>query len=203
MTTPAPLTYVPTLPPEEVARANFYALLARLFYAPPDGALLGALAAAEDLEADESAIGAAWKELSRAAASADPEAVREEYDAAFVGVGKSPVTLYACAYSTRFSNEAPLVELKAELLALGLGRRAHSSEPEDHVAALCEAMRHLVTERPEDLEAQKHFFERWIWPNADALCAAIEKCESTVFYKRVAVFFRELCTLEHTAFEML
>ena len=48
-----PLQFVPTLPPEEVARANFYGLLARLFYAPPDAALLEALAGAGDLEAEE------------------------------------------------------------------------------------------------------------------------------------------------------
>ena len=35
-----PMQFVPTLPAEEVARANFYGLLARLFYAPPDAALL-------------------------------------------------------------------------------------------------------------------------------------------------------------------
>ena len=34
-----------SLPPEEQARANFYALLSRLFYEPPDAGLLAAFAA--------------------------------------------------------------------------------------------------------------------------------------------------------------
>ena len=52
--------------------------------------------------------------------------------------GKAPVTLYTCAYSIKYSNEAPLVDLRAELAALGLARRESVSEPEDHIAALCD-----------------------------------------------------------------
>ena len=39
MSEAAPLQFVPRLPEPEAARANFYALLARLFYAPPDAGL--------------------------------------------------------------------------------------------------------------------------------------------------------------------
>ena len=203
MTGASPLDFVPTLPPEDVARANFYALLARLFYAPPDEALLRTLAGSVEAEAEEGGIGRAWLALSRAAAAADEGGVREEYDTAFVGTGKSPVTLYTTAYSTRFSNEVPLVELKADLAALGLSRRPDSSEPEDHVAALCDVMRYLITERPDDLEAQKEFFEKWIQPTAGELCAAIARSDCTSFYKSVAALLGELCTIEHGAFEML
>src|SRR5437016_10456718 len=93
----APLQFTPTLPPEEVARANFYGLLARLFYAPPDAALLEAIAGADEIEAEDGGIAAAWQGLARAAAGADPEAVRDEYDSVFVGTGKAHVPLYACA----------------------------------------------------------------------------------------------------------
>jgi TorA maturation chaperone TorD len=201
--TSAPMSFVATLPPEEVARANFYALLARLFYAPPDAALLQSLAAAGDLQAEQGEIASAWRLLARAAAGADPEAIRDEYDTIFVGTGKAPITLYVCAYSIKYSNEVPLVALKAELDGLGLARRADRGEPEDHIAALCDVMRHLITERPQDLETQKRLFEKWIWPVVHPLCAAIGKSPGTSFYKPVAELFRELCTLEHTAFEML
>ena len=40
----APIAVHRPLPPEEAARANFYALLARLLNAPPDRALLAAIA---------------------------------------------------------------------------------------------------------------------------------------------------------------
>src|SRR5579859_6927505 len=127
--------------PEEAARANFYALLARLFQAAPDQALLDSLAAEPDLEGAEGDLSLAWRELAAAAAAADPEAIKLEFDTAFVGTGKAPVTLYACAYSIRYTNEAPLAQLRGELAALGLGRRAGGTGAEDHIAALCEVMR--------------------------------------------------------------
>ena len=186
--------------PEEQARANLYGLLARLFYAPPDAALLDALASQPALEGD---LGAAWQELSAAAARADVEAVREEYESAFIGTGKAPVTLYSTAYASRYSKEAPLVELRGELARLGLGRRDQVREPEDHIAALCDTMRHLVAGQKSDLEYQKRFFIRWIHPAMEPLCNAIERSDKAVFYKHVARFAKGFCTLEHQAFEML
>lgn len=205
MSEPVPIQFSPTLPPEEAARANFYGLLARLFYAPPDATLLAALAAADEPEAAaaDEGIGAAWRELSRAAATADPETVREEYETMFVGTGKAPITLYTSAYSIRFSNEAPLVDLRAELAALGLGRKSEVHEPEDHIAALCDVMRHLVAEQKRDLSEQQRFFRRWIAPIAEPLCTAIQRREGTSFYKPVAHFAKTFFDLEQTAFEML
>ena len=199
----APMHFMPPLPAEEAARANFYALLARLFYAPPDEPLLRTLASSGDLDVDEGAMGSAWQGLVRAATSGDPEAIRDEYDTVFVGTGKSPVTLYACAYSMRTTNDVPLVDLKADLASLGLARSQSASEPEDHIAALCEVMRYIVTERPKDLEAQSRFFSRWVWPTVQPLCGAIEASPATGFYKSVSNLFREFCTLDHAAFEML
>lgn len=184
--------------PEEQARANFYGLLARLFYGPPDAALLNAIA----LETVEGDLGPLWREMAGAAAGADPEAVREEYETAFIGTGKAPVTLYTTAYSIRHSSEAPLAELRGELARLGLARRAGAHEPEDHVAALFDTMRHLVAKQ-KDLEAQRGFFIKWIHPTLEPLCIAIERSDKTSFYKAVARFTHEFCTLEHMAFEML
>jgi TorA maturation chaperone TorD len=184
--------------PEEQARANLYGLLARLFYAPPDAALLKAIAG-ERLEGE---LAQSWQGVAAAAASADAEAVREEYETAFIGTGKAPVTLYTTAYSIRHSVETPLAELRGELARLGLARRAGAYEPEDHVAALCDVMRHLVA-RPKDLEAQRAFFAKWIQPTIEPLCAAIERSDKTFFYKPVARFAAKFCTLEHMAFDML
>ena len=205
MTEASPLQFVPTLPPEEVARANFYGLLARLFYAPPDATLLQALAASNEVEAEgeDDGFAEAWQALAAAARQADPEAVREEYDRAFVGTGKAPVTPYTCAYTIKVSNDVPLVRLRAELADLGLGRKEGVHEPEDHIAALCDVMRHLIAEQKRELEDQRAFFESWIWPAAAPLCNAIEKSETTDFYKRVAAVLHALCTIEHKAFEML
>ena len=189
--------------PEEQARANFYGLLARLFYAPPDASLLKALAMADELDAEDQALAARWRELMAAAAATDAEAVREEYDETFVGTGKAPVTLYACAYSMRYTNETPLAGLRSDLAALGLARREQVGEPEDHIAALCDTMRHLIAEQQRPLNEQQRFFERWIRPSYEALCSAIEASERTSFYRHVARMARAFFSLEQSAFEML
>jgi TorA maturation chaperone TorD len=189
--------------PEEQARANFYALLSRLFYAPPDDGLLAALAQADELDADDEIIAARWRELAKAAANVDPQAVREEYETAFVGTGRAPVTLYASAYSIRYGNEMPLAALREELALLGLGRPNEVHEPEDHIAALCDVMRHFIAGQRRDLDEQRRFFERWIWPIADRLCDAVEKSEHTAFYKHVGRMAKAFFSLERSGFEML
>lgn len=197
------LQFAETLPPEEQARANLYALLARLFYAPPDAALLQTLAGATAVEAEEGDIGEAWIDLARAAAQYEPEALREEYETAFVGTGKAPVTLYTGAYSIRYSSETPLAELRGELARLGLARREQSAEPEDHIAALCDTMRHLIASQKRELSEQRRFFERWIAPAYEGLCGAILKDPHTLFYKSVGRFAKSFFALEQSAFEML
>jgi TorA maturation chaperone TorD len=189
--------------PEEQARANFYALLARLFYAPPDEALLKALASADELAAEDETLAARWRELIAAAALSEAEAVREEYDAVFVGTGKAAVTLYSTAYSLRYTNETPLAALRADLAALGLARRESTGEPEDHIAGLCDTMRHVIAEQQRPLEEQRRFYERWIKPNYEPLCAAIEASERTSFYKVVGRMAKAFFSLEQAAFEML
>jgi TorA maturation chaperone TorD len=190
------------IPPEEAARANFYALLARLFYAPPDTALLKAISA-EKIEGQESGLSQAWSDLAQAASHADAEAVREEYETAFIGTGKAPVTLYTSAYTIRYSSEVPLAELRGELARLGLARRSDAGEPEDHIAALCDTMRHLIAEQKMGLEGQRRFFNRWIAPPVDRLCAAIDTNANTCFYRHVGRFAKAFLTLEQIAFEML
>jgi len=70
--TQQPMQFVRTLAPEDQARANFYALLSRLFYAPADRDLLEALAQADPLDAEDKAFAGCWQELCTAAAKADP-----------------------------------------------------------------------------------------------------------------------------------
>ena len=190
-----------SLPPEDQGRANFYALLSRLFYAPADADLLAALGQADKLEADDQIIAQRWEALSQAAVAADAEAVREEYENAFVTAGRAPVTLYTSAYSVRYTNEAPLAALRDELAAMALARRNEASEPEDHIAALCDTMRYLVTEG--ELGEQQRFFTRWIQPIVEPLCDAIEQSDHTRFYKHVARLAKAFFLLERSAFEML
>jgi len=189
--------------PEEQARANFYGLLARLFYSPPDASLLRALAMADELDAEDETLSARWRELMAAAAATEAEAVRTEYDETFIGTGKAPITLYACAYSLRYTNDTPLAALRADVAALGLGRREQAGEPEDHIAALCDTMRHLIAEQQRPLGEQQRFFARWMKPNYEALCSAIEASERTSFYRHVARVANAFFSVEQAAFEMI
>jgi TorA maturation chaperone TorD len=198
-----PMQFVRTLTPEDQARANFYGLLSRLFYAPADAALLAALAQADELDAENEALAERWRDLCGAAANADAEQVRDEFDTVFIGTGKAPVTLYTTAYSIKYSNETPLVALRSALAELGLARREEAGEPEDHIAALCDVMRHLIAEQQAEVAIQKRFFERWIHPTAEPLCAAIEKSERLAFYKHAGRLANAFFSLEHAAFEMI
>jgi TorA maturation chaperone TorD len=191
------------LAPEDQARANFYALLSRLFYAPADAGLLAALASADELEAEDETLAAQWRELCAAAARADAEELRDQFESTFIGTGRAAITLYASAYSIQYSNEVPLAALRGELAQLGLARRSDAGEPEDHIAALCDVMRHLIAEQQVDLATQKRFFERWIRPSFEPLCAAIERAELNPFYKSTGRLAKTFFSLEQSAFEML
>jgi TorA maturation chaperone TorD len=191
-----------TLSDEDATRANFYGLLAHLFYASPDRALLEALADDGLLDTDGSALADAWQALVEAAAVTDCDTERAAYDKAFVDTDRARVTLYTRAYLPRYANEALLGALRADLAALGLSRREASREPEDHIAALCEAMRHLIATQNLGLAQQMRFFNRWIDPVAEPLCDAILRPRCSVFYEHVGRFAKAFFELERSAFEM-
>src|SRR5512137_1298356 len=166
------------LEPEDQARADFYALLARLFAAAPDAALLAAIAAAPRLasdtpggtsraDGDAKTIADAWDSLRAASAVMDPEAVGDEFQALFVGVGMSEVSLYASHYLGPQSGR-PLAAVRATLAALGLARRPGSSEFEDHLSVELETMRMLVAgdagRRPATIAVQRAFCEAHLLP---------------------------------------
>lgn len=198
-----PLQFVRTLAPEDQARANFYALLSRLFYAAPDADFLAAIASADELEAEDEVLARRWRELCEAAARAGVDALRDEFETTFIGTGKALITPYTSAYSIRYTNETPLAALRGQLAQLGLARRSEAGEPEDHIAALCDVMRHLIAEQQRDLPTQKQFFERWIQPSAEPLCAAIERSSLGPFYKSAGRLAKSFFLLEQSAFEML
>jgi TorA maturation chaperone TorD len=193
-----------SIEPEDIARADFYALLARLFAYAPDAPLLAAIAGANPLEpaaeaADAGGIAAAWGSLRGASATADPGAVGDEFQALFVGVGQSAVSLYASHYLGPQSGR-PLAEIRAALAGLGLARQPGSSEFEDHLAALLETMRLLVagdTDRPPASVAQQRaFVERYLLPWGFACCSAILHCPIANYYRQVASFASCFLALE-------
>ena len=194
--------------PEDQARADFYALLARLFYAGPDAKLIAGVAGADEIVAEggDARVAEAWRELVDAAAATDPDAAQEEYDLVFVGTGKAEVTPFATHYMTRTGAEMILARLRGELVQLGLQRSPSAHEPEDHFAALFDVMRHLIIAGgPGDVAVQdeKAFFEAYIRPGYPGLCAAILASQNTNFYKPVARFANAFLSVEVESFAML
>lgn len=197
--------------PEDRVRADFYALLASLFYAGPDDKLLASLVVSGGPEADAgeppNALSAAWSALSAASAVVTADAVREEHENLFVGMGRPPVMLFGSFYLAGFMNEKPLAELRTDLAALGFARSENVTEPEDHLAALCEVMRGLilgdVATSPASLAEQKRFFARHLQPWVLKCCAATTDNEKANYYVRVAQLAQAFFEIEIAAFEMV
>jgi TorA maturation chaperone TorD len=191
---------------EDQARADLYALIARLFYAGPDAHLLAAIAGADEIAGeDETApLAAAWRALGAAAAAMDAEAAREEYDSVFVGTGKAEITPYASHYLAESMQERVLVRLRDTLTEMGLAKNQSAAEYEDHFSGLCEVMRYLIAAGSSDaaVQEQKMFFMEYVIPWYAEFCAAVMASPNTNFYKHVAVFTKAFLDVEVGSFEM-
>ena len=191
--------------PEELARANLYGLVSRLFYAPADPNLLAEICGGEQAEegrgGDSSPLMEAWRGLQDACRSAFPAVVRQEHDSLFVGVGRAQVTPYLSAYAEPNSPDRYLVRLRDQLGAWGLSRRERVFEVEDHISGVSDVMRSLIENRY-SLEDQQRFFESFFYAGGVAFCCAVQDSVSGSFYKHVATFTLSFLELEKTAFEM-
>ena len=196
------------LTPEDAARADLYALLAHLFHAAPDADLLAVLANADDIsaEAPHSVVGEAWRKLQSAASAADPEALAQEFQDLFVGVGSGEVMAYGSWHLTGFLMEEPLARLRDDLAQLGLSRLQSAAEPEDHIAALAEVMRLLV--RGGDgiaaaaFEVQKAFFTRHLRPWYARFAEQLAKAPSANFYRAAGELTKTFLDTEAALFEI-
>lgn len=193
--------------PEDSARGNFYALIARLCAGAPDQPLLAAVAAAEPLPADgDASLARAWRNLIDASSVMDPEAAGEEYEALFCGMGKAEVSIYSGFYSGAPSIDHPRVRLQADLAALGLARRDEVTEPEDHFAGLFEAMRVLTAgglgREPAALADQKRFFHAHVEPAAGKFFAAVGSSPKANYYRNVAALGAAFVALESASFQL-
>lgn len=192
---------------EELARAELYGLLARLWIAPPDAALLAEFRVAVTQPPQPGGhLEAPWHELVAAMRATDAAAAATEYDALFLGVGKPEVFLYGSYYLSGFLHERPLAALRSDLQALGLTRDAARGETEDHVAYVLEVMRWLIAGDDAatcNLEQQRRFFRAHVQPWAGALCDAVAAHPGAHTWRAVAAFTRAFVDVETQAFDML
>ena len=192
---------------EELARAEIYGLLAALFYAPPDAALLAQFqVAVTEAPVAGAFLETSWGELVAAARRLDAAQIAAEFDTLFQGVGKPEVFLYGSFHLAGKLNEKPLVAVRHSLRELGLARSETMSETEDHIASLCEVMRFLIAGEDagtSNLAAQRRFFDAHLRAWVESLCSAIEAHADADFYAALARFSRDFFAVEAQAFDLL
>ena len=193
------------LAPEDRSRAEFYALLARLYAEAPDRLLLRSIAGAQTMEGD-GALASAWNRLVAASGAMDVDAVVQEYTDLFVGVGQCDVNLHASHWIAGAMLDRPLADLRGELATLGLGRRSDVIMLEDHLSALLETMRLLVAgdgdRPPASVATQRAFFERYIDPWVFLCCGAIRESSIANYYACVAELTGQFMALDRDALAM-
>jgi TorA maturation chaperone TorD len=193
------------IPPveEDRARGHVYALLGNLLAGPPEAKLLALLADAAPGTGDDSLLAASWRMLAVASARADLAALREEYDALFVGIGRGEVVPYGSWYLTGFLMEQPLAQLRGDLRTLGIERQPGVCEPEDHVAALCDTMALLINgDACVSIERQQIFYVRHLEPWAAQFFRDLQRAASARFYRAVGQLGEQFIDVESQAFRV-
>jgi TorA maturation chaperone TorD len=111
-----------------------------------------------------------------------------EYNRLFGGVGKPEVYLYGSHYLSGFLNEKPLVKLRDDLAALGLGKGEGMSDTEDHVA---------------NLTHQMAFFSQHLQPWVPQMCQTLRAHPAAVFYAHLAAFTEAFLSVETQGFDLV
>lgn len=192
---------------EETARAELYGLLALLYYAPPTPELIAQLrVAVTEAPAAGGFLEEPWRALVGLARTLAPQALQDEYNALFGGVGKPEIYLYGSHFLSGFLNEKPLARLRASLAELGLARDDAMPETEDHIACLCEVMRYLIAGDDvavANLTRQRAFFAEHLQPWVMQLCDALQAHPQARFYAALAGLTRAFMEVEAQGFDML
>lgn len=207
MTATAPLNFASADDSEELARAELYGLMSRLWLAPPDAELLQQFAVAVTQAPEAGAhLEEPWLQLVGALRATTVEAAAAEHEALFHGVGKPEVFAYGSYYLTGFLNEKPLAALRTDLLDLGLTRDPLRAETEDHVSYVFEVMRYLIAGDDAavcNLERQRRFFRTHVQPWVEDLCITTAGHPRADTWRAVAAFTRSFVQIEAQAFDML
>lgn len=196
--------------PEDLARADLYGLIARLFHEAPDQELLDQIVSSipegQEAQSDDAPLAKVWQNLVEMAKANPAKAWQDEFDQNFISVGRPIVILNGSFYMAGYLNERPLVEIRRALDVFGLESAEEISETEDHISALCEVMRYLIA--GDDVEIsnltnQRVFFNDHIRPWHDDLFDAIDKVPEMRLYHSVASLAREFLAIEGQGFDMI
>jgi TorA maturation chaperone TorD len=182
------------------ARAQEYALLATLLSRSPDTQMMARLAL---LRGDASPLGVAHAALAEAAGRTNEASTAQEYFDLFTGVGRGQLLPYASHYLTGSLYGRPLARVREAIRYLGIERAPESSEPEDHIATLCEIMAGLIgADIAAPADADRQFFEKHLAPWARRFFVDLEQVKSADFYARVGSLGRTFIDIEVEAFAL-
>jgi len=170
-------------------RADSYVMLASLLGQPPSENLLKVL---QNLQWDEpipQRIDRALRALRQASHDYPLNALQDEYDKLFVGLGCGEMVPYASWYREKMTQSSPLASLRSDLILLGIVRQADSHESEDHAGALCECMA-LISQKPNEIPhaTQARFFQQHVAPWMTTFFKDLESAKSVRFYRTVGIF---------------
>ncbi|MEO7495774.1 MAG: molecular chaperone TorD family protein [Massilia sp.] len=191
-------------PEQKRARADWYALLARLLSRPAEAPLLAGLAAlavpAGTVVQGDGAAGAnlprAWHALC-VAAGGPPHDIGAEFGRLVVGVNLPPVSVGAVFHQGGHDNQKPLAALRRFVPAQGLGLRYAAN----HLGALCEAM-HLLVDAARPPATQRAFFDAHIGSRYGACLADLRGSAGTGFYAALADLAAAFLAIEARAFAL-
>ncbi|MGI2995247.1 TorD/DmsD family molecular chaperone [Vibrio alginolyticus] len=183
---------------EQTLRTDIYLVLSTLFRSAPSDEMLAFLKSLE-IEPSESAMQKAWLALQQAANETQREALEEEYQDLFIGIGRGEVVPFGSWHRTGSMMEKPLAEIRRDLDLLGIEREENVKEPEDHISALCEVMAMLTGEEE---ELQQAVFNKHIAPWFQSFTRQLESAESVSFYKPAAQLCDAFLTLEQVRFSV-
>ncbi|MFM2657334.1 TorD/DmsD family molecular chaperone [Vibrio owensii] len=183
---------------EQTLRTEIYLVLSALFRSAPSEEMIEFLTSLE-VEPSESAMQKAWIALQQAAKDSNREALEDEYQDLFIGIGRGEVMPFGSWHMTGAMMEKPLAEIRHDLELLGFERDENVKEPEDHIAALCEVMS-MLTGEEEDL--QQAVFNKHIAPWFSSFTQQLENAESASFYKPAAQLCEAFLTLEQVRFSV-
>jgi TorA maturation chaperone TorD len=179
------------------ARAREYALLATLLARGPDAELIGRLAL---LQGGGTPLGKAHAALADASRRCSEASAAREYSDLFVGLAQGQLLPYASHYLTGALYGRPLVELRETFQLLGI-ERMNRSEPEDHIATLCEIMAGLVggaITGPGGCD--RDFFAKHLVTWARRFFVDLERANPAGFYARVGSLGRTFMEIETEAY---
>ena len=190
------------VPEEDRLRADLYNYLGLMLAGPPDQLLLDQSAG---LSGDETDLGQAINGLARVAKISKPKAVRTEYNALFIGLGRGELLPFASYYLTGFLNEKPLANLRATMADFGMTRANDVCEPEDNIASLMEMMAGMIVGRfgrVASVAEQQAFFNAHISTWATHYFNDLQGAKSSILYASVGAVGLAFMEIEKEAFRM-